>query len=86
MVQDVPRSQFPEDADVQPGMQFQAQVPGGVQVVTVVAVEGDTIKLDGNHPLAGVHLNFDVTVVEVRDATPEELEHGHVHGPGGHAH
>lgn len=87
MVQDVPRSQFPDGAEVQPGMQFQAQAPGGaIQIVTVVGVEDETVKLDGNHPLAGVSLNFDVKVVEVREATEEELEHGHVHGPGGHAH
>ena len=67
-------------------MQFQATGPGGVQIVTVVGVEGDQVTLDANHPLAGVSLNFDVTIVEVRDATPEELEHGHVHGPGGHDH
>ena len=86
MIQEAPRSQFPEDADIQPGMQFQAQGPEGSMVVTVVAVEDETVKLDGNHPLAGVHLTFDVTVVEVREATPEELEHSHVHGPGGHDH
>jgi len=54
--------------------------------VTVVAVEGDEVTVDANHPLAGVTLNFDVTVAEVRPATPEELSHGHVHGPGGHDH
>ena len=86
MVQDVPRSQFPEGADIQPGMQFQAEGPQGAQVVVVVAVEGDMVTLDGNHPLAGEHLTFDVTVVDVRDATPEEVEHGHVHGAGGHHH
>jgi len=86
MVQDVPRTQFPPDADIQPGMQFQAQGPQGAQIVTVVAIEDETVKLDGNHPLAGVSLNFDVTIIEVRDATAEELEHGHVHGPGGHEH
>jgi len=87
MVQDVPREQFPDDAEIQPGMQFQAQGPsGGVHVVTVVGVQGDQVKLDANHPLAGVHLNFDVKIVEVREATAEELEHGHVHGPGGHDH
>ena len=86
MIQDAPRAQFPEDADIQPGMQFQAQGPEGAMVVTVVAVEDETVKLDGNHPLAGVHLTFDVTIVEVREATPEELEHSHVHGPGGHEH
>ena len=86
MIQDVPRSQLPPEVDVQVGMQFQAQGPGGVQVVTVVGVEGDTVKMDGNHPLAGVTLNFDVTVVEVREATAEEIEHGHPHGPDGNDH
>jgi len=86
MVQDVPRGQLPGDMEIQVGMQFQAQTPGGVQVMTVVGVDGDTVKMDGNHPLAGVALNFDVKVVDVREATAEELEHGHVHGPGGHQH
>ena len=85
-VQDVPRSELPEGVEIQPGTQLQAQGPSGVQVVTVVAVEGEMVKMDGNHALAGVHLNFDVKVVEVREATAEELEHGHVHGPGGHDH
>ncbi|HED64295.1 MAG TPA: peptidylprolyl isomerase [Planctomycetes bacterium] len=86
MMADVPRSQFPADADIQPGMQFQASGPQGSQVITVVGVEADTVRVDGNHPLAGVHLNFDVKVVDVREANAEELEHGHVHGPGGHGH
>lgn len=86
LVQDVPRKQFPEGADIQVGMQFQAESPQGPAIVTVVGVEGDDIKLDANHPLAGVPLNFDVKVVEVREASSEELEHGHVHGPGGHDH
>ncbi len=85
MVQDVPRSALPPDVDIQVGMQFQAQGPGGVQVVTVLAIEGETVKMDGNHPLAGVHLNFAVEVIDVREATSEELEHGHVHGAGGPA-
>jgi FKBP-type peptidyl-prolyl cis-trans isomerase SlyD len=54
--------------------------------VTVVKVEGEQITLDGNHQLAGETLNFDVEVVEVREATAEEVEHGHVHGAGGHHH
>jgi FKBP-type peptidyl-prolyl cis-trans isomerase SlyD len=86
MVQDAPRSQFPEEADIQPGMQFRAHGPEGAMIVTVLSVEGDTVKLDGNHPLAGQHLTFDVKVVEVREATPEEIEHSHVHVPGGHEH
>ena len=86
MVQDVPRSQMPDGVEIQVGMQLQAQTEQGPHVVTVVQVEAETVRLDANHPLAGVALNFDVTVVEVRDATAEELEHGHVHGPGGHEH
>ncbi len=85
MVQTVPRAAFGENK-VETGMQFQAQTPAGARVVTVVDVQGDEVTVDGNHPLAGRTLNFDVTIVEVRDATPEEREHGHVHGPGGHHH
>ena len=48
--------------------------------------QGDDVVVDGNHPMAGQTLNFDVRVVAIRDATPEELDHGHVHGPGGHVH
>ncbi|ALP52873.1 peptidylprolyl isomerase [Candidatus Tenderia electrophaga] len=72
--------------EVKPGMQFHAQTNQGMSVVTVTEVEGEDVTIDGNHPLAGVTLNFDVDVLEVRDATEEELEHGHVHGPGGHEH
>jgi FKBP-type peptidyl-prolyl cis-trans isomerase SlyD len=86
LIQEVPRKRFPANVDVSAGMQFQAQTPEGPRVVTIVGVEGDTVKLDANHPLAGMVLNFDVKVVEVRDATAEELSHGHVHSPGGHGH
>lgn len=86
MVQVVKRAQFPTDITLEQGMQFQTEGPNGPQVVTVVEAADDDVKLDGNHPLAGVDLNFAVTVVDVREATPEELEHGHVHGPGGHHH
>lgn len=79
--QDVPRELFEGVDDVQAGMQFQAQTEAGVQVVTVKAVADDTVTVDANHPLAGVPLNFDVNIVEVRDAEAAELEHGHVHGP-----
>jgi FKBP-type peptidyl-prolyl cis-trans isomerase SlyD len=85
--QSVPRNMFPEDTDVEVGMQFHAQGPNGeTLVVTVAAVEDDTITVDGNHPLAGVQLNFAVEVMDVREASKEELDHGHVHGPGGHHH
>jgi FKBP-type peptidyl-prolyl cis-trans isomerase SlyD len=67
-------------------MQFQAQTPGGARVVTVVDVDPQNVTVDANHPLAGMPLKFDVKVVDVRQATTEELSHGHVHGPGGHQH
>lgn len=73
--------------EVNVGAQFHAQDHDGSHItVTVVEVEEDGITIDANHPLAGMHLNFDVTVVDIRAATEEELEHGHVHGPGGHHH
>jgi len=79
MVQKVPVDNFAGVDKVEVGMQFMAQVPWGEQPVTVIAVEDDGITLDGNHPLAGETLNFSVEVVAVRDATEEEVEHGHVH-------
>jgi FKBP-type peptidyl-prolyl cis-trans isomerase SlyD len=84
--QQVPRRQF-GGANVQPGMQFHAQTSQGhTRVVTVTRIVGDMVTVDGNHPLAGENLHFDVEIAEVRDATEEELAHGHVHGPGGHHH
>ncbi len=87
LVQQVPRRAFGSVKDVKPGMQFHAQgAHGQMRVVTVTRVQGDMVTVDGNHPLAGEVLVFDVEVAEVREATGEELEHGHVHGPGGHHH
>lgn len=78
---------FPSDQVIEPGMQFHAQGPDGQMIVVMVArINGDTITVDGNHPLAGEQLNFDVRIMDVRDATAEEIEHGHVHGPHGHYH
>lgn len=86
-VQIAPRSAFHGVSDIQPGMQFQAETESGhYQLVTVQAVNGDQVILDSNHPLAGQTLNFDVEVVNIRDASAEELDHGHVHGPEGHHH
>ena len=82
MVQQVPRSAF-GDQDVRPGMKFSTN-HGNVVTVTHVGLENVTV--DANHELAGVELNFDVEVMEVRNATNEEISHGHVHGPGGHHH
>ena len=86
LIQSVSRDQLPPEADVQVGTQFVAHTNVGQQVVTVTQIEGDEITLDANHPLADQTLHFDVSVVEVREPTAEELEHGHVHGAGGHQH
>lgn len=86
LVQAIPRSRFERTEEIEVGMQFQTEGQAGAQLVTVVSVDGDDIAVDANHPLAGMTLNFDVKVVDVRDATQEEISHGHVHGPGGHHH
>lgn len=86
LVDEVPADMFQGVENIEVGMQFQAQTDHGVQIVTVKAVEGDTIVVDANFPLAGQDLNFDVEIVEIREATQEELDHGHVHGAGGHHH
>ncbi|MDR9439724.1 MAG: peptidylprolyl isomerase [Halomonas sp.] len=86
LVQEVPRDAFQGVDNVEPGMQFQAQTQGGPLMVTVTQVDGDTVTVDGNHPLAGQSLNFDVEIAEVREASEEEIEHGHVHGEGGEEH
>ena len=85
--QAVPRQMFETPEEIQVGMQFHTMTEdGNVMVVTVVETSAETVTVDANHPLAGQNLNFDVTVKDVREATSEELEHGHVHGAGGHHH
>ena len=86
LVQVLPRKTLATIGKLKVGTQFHAQVPGGARVMTITAVEKDSVTVDGNHPLAGLNLNFEVEVVDVRDATAEELAHGHVHGAGGHHH
>lgn len=87
MVQVVGKEMFEADAEIEVGMQFNAEGPEGHPImITVAAIEGNDVTIDGNHPLAGVNLNFDVSVVEVKDASEEEIAHGHVHGPDGHHH
>jgi FKBP-type peptidyl-prolyl cis-trans isomerase SlyD len=83
MVQQVPRDRFPADQEVAEGMQFHANTPQGPVTVVVTKVGLEEVTVDANHPLAGQSLNFNVNIVEVREATAEELDHGHVHGPGG---
>lgn len=85
MIQIVPMSAF-GGAKVEEGMRFQADSDHGPMRVRVSKVEGDQVTVDGNHELAGETLHFDIEVISVRDATLEEITHGHVHGPGGHHH
>lgn len=86
LVQRVPKRSMQGSGEIKKGMQFQARTDDGIRLFTVTAVVGDMVTLDGNHPLADQTLHFDVEVVSVREATTEELEHGHVHGAGGHHH
>lgn len=86
MKQEVPKELFGGVENIEVGMQFQSETDQGPVLVTVVAISEEVITVDGNHPLAGVHLNFDVTIREVREANEEEISHGHVHGEGGHQH
>jgi len=86
MKQDVPKELFGGIDNIELGMQFQSETDQGPIMVTVVGIEEEMITVDGNHPLAGVNLNFDVKIREVREASEEELEHGHVHGENGHHH
>lgn len=87
LIQVVGRDQFDTQTPLNVGMEFHAQdAHGHVQTVRVVAVEGEDVTVDANHPLAGVTLHFEVNILNVRAATTEELTHRHVHGAGGHAH
>ena len=86
-VRKVPLSHFPPGQTIEPGMRFTAEDPEGRKLpVLVTAVEGEEVTVDHNHPLAGQRLFFDVLIAGVRDATAEERQHGHPHGPGGHQH
>ncbi len=86
MVQVVPREAFQGVDQLEVGMEFQAQTPQGPMSVSIAKIENDEVTVDGNHPLAGQTLHFAIEVTDVRDASLEELSHGHVHGEGGHHH
>ena len=79
----VSKDEFGPGAEIEPGMQFEAHGEGGAQIVTVVGIEGDEVTIDANHPLAGMDLHFTVEVRDVREATAEELAHGHIHADCG---
>lgn len=84
VVLNVPLDRLPKT--VQIGQQFQVSQDRNSPPFMVTSVTATHAVLDGNHPLAGVDLTFDVEIVEVREATAEEMQHGHAHGPGGHGH
>lgn len=86
LVQTVPRDAFQGVESIEVGMQFQAQTPQGPFSVTVTEVSDESVTVDGNHPLAGKTLHFAVEITEVREASVEEVLHGHVHGAGGVEH
>ena len=86
LVQVVPRSAFEGVDKIEPGMVFTAQTEGGPVQLMVTGIEEDDITVDPNHPLAGKVLHFSGTVLGIREATQEELDHGHVHGAGGRTH
>lgn len=86
-VQQVKKEEFPEGSNLEEGMQYMAHTPDGKPIPFVIKeVQEEDVTIDFNHPLAGKNLSFDVELVDVRDATPEELEHGHAHGGDGHHH
>jgi FKBP-type peptidyl-prolyl cis-trans isomerase SlyD len=84
LTQRVSRRDFGKDQELELGMRFRVQTNLGQQVVTIIDIDGDDVTLDANHELAGVTLCFQIAVRQIREATPEEISHGHVHGPGHH--
>ena len=86
-IQKIKMDQFPKEANIEVGMTYIANSPDGKQMPFLVSeINEQDVTVDFNHPLAGKDLEFDVELLDVRDATPEEIQHGHVHGPGGHHH
>jgi FKBP-type peptidyl-prolyl cis-trans isomerase SlyD len=82
LVQRVPRRALQGIANIRVGLRLQTQTAQGPRTVVITNITGDMITIDANHPLAGKILNFEIEVTDVRQATEEELSHGHVHGPG----
>lgn len=82
LIQAVPRAMFEGIDQIEPGMQFQAQMGEGIQIVTVKEANDETVTIDANHDLAGQTLHFEANIKDIREATQDELDHGHIHGPG----
>jgi FKBP-type peptidyl-prolyl cis-trans isomerase SlyD len=86
-IQQVKKANFPQDVELKVGMEFISNTPEGQQLPFVVKeIKNEEVTVDFNHPLAGMDLEFDVELVDVRDATLEEIQHSHAHGPDGHQH
>ncbi|MDZ4724624.1 MAG: peptidylprolyl isomerase [Leptospira sp.] len=86
LVFQVPKAELPPEAELEIGMEFQTDTAEGHMVLYLQEIRETDVIMNGNHPLAGETLHFDVTIKVIRDATKEEIQHGHVHGPGGHHH
>ncbi len=86
MIHIVPKSGFQGDDEMQEGMQVQVETENGPLIATVTKIAGEDVTLDLNHPLADMILHFDVEIKDLREATADEISHGHAHGPGGHHH
>ena len=82
----VPKSGFQGDEEMVEGMRVQLDTENGPAIATIFKIEGEDVVLDLNHPLADMELHFEVSITDVREATADEISHGHVHGPGGHHH
>lgn len=86
LVVKVKKTQFPPDAQLTVGDQFQVNNDQHSPVFTIMSIDNDEVTVDGNHPMAGKDLFFDVEIIGMRDATAEEMSHGHAHGAHGHGH
>ena len=81
LIQEVELNRFEEPEQIKEGVQIQVETKAGANIAVVTKVDNSMVTLDMNHPLADLNLHFDVEIKNVREATPKELEHGHVHGP-----
>ena len=86
LIKQIPRDSFKGMEDMAVGVKVEADTDNGIQIATITKIGDDEVTIDLNHPLAGVTLHFDVEITHIREATEEEISHGHVHGPGGHHH
>ena len=86
LIQMVPKAVLQGLDKIEVGVEYRAQMPDGPMSVVITKVENDEVTVDGNHPLVGQTLHYAIEIVEVRDASPDELAYGHAHGAGGHQH